>query len=284
MQLLLRLTFRLTARMPLWLLHAAGALLGWLVYWGSPTYRLRFRENAAAAGVTAAQSRGAIAAAGMLAAETPWLWLRPAAIKQSAMQWRNEQVIEQALAQGKGLLLMTPHIGSFEASAQGWAGHLAPRHGPMVVLYKPSRIAWLDTIMREARSVPGLQPATTTMAGVRVLFKTLRQGGVVGLLPDQVPPQGMGVWAPFFGKPAYTMTLAFRLARQTGAPIVMAWADRLPFGRGYSISLELLRLPLDGTDEQAALALNAQLERMIVSRPDLYLWGYARYKQPRQEL
>ena len=276
--------FRLTARLPLAFAHAMGALLGWLVYLGSPTYRRRFRENAVAAGVTAVQSRRAIAEAGKLAAETPWLWLRPGATKQALMQWRNEQVIAQALAQGKGLLLMTPHLGSFEASAQGWAGHLAPRHGPMVVLYKPSRIAWLDAIMRAARSVPGLEPAPTTTAGVRILLRTLRQGGVVGMLPDQVPPHGLGVWAPFFGQPAYTMTLAFRLARQTGAPMVLAWADRLPFGRGYVISLELMDLPLGGTDEQAAASLNAQLEQLILRRPDLYLWGYARYKQPRQEL
>lgn len=276
--------FRLSARLPLALLHALGGWLGWLVYLASPTYRRRFRENAALAGLGRSQARAAIAATGQLVTEMPWVWLRPQAVKQPMMQWVRGELIEQALAAGKGAVLMTPHLGPFEASAQAFAGHFAPRHGRLAVLYKPSKTAWFDALLREVRAAPGLEPAPTTLAGVRHLLKALKQGRAIGLLPDQVPAQGLGVWATFFGRPAYTMTLAIRLARQTGAPMLMVWGDRLAGGRGYVFHVERLDVPLDGTDEAAATALNAQMEQVILKRPDLYLWGYARYKQPRQEL
>jgi KDO2-lipid IV(A) lauroyltransferase len=63
----------------------------------------------------------------------------------------------------------------------------------------------------------------------------------VGLLPDQVPPDGMGVWAPFYGRPAYTMTLAARLVQQTGAALLLIWAERLPAGRGWVLRVSPAR-------------------------------------------
>ncbi len=276
--------FRLSARLPLFLLHALGALLGWLVYAASPTYRRRFRENTSLAGLTPVQVRKAIAGNGRMVTETPWLWLRPQTLKQPLLRWNGAEQVEAALGQGHGAILMTPHLGSFEAAAQAVAGRLAPGHGAMTVLYKPSKTPWFDAILQEVRSAPGLEPAITTTAGVRLLLKALKQGRMIGLLPDQVPPQGMGVWAPFFGKPAYTMTLAARLARQTGAPLFFVWGDRLPAGAGYVINVEPLALPLEEPPEAVAAALNARMEQLIRQRPDLYLWGYARYKQPRKEV
>ena len=275
--------FRLSARLPLFFLHALGALLGWLVYAGSPTYRRRFRQNSGLARLTASQARGAVAGAGRLVTEMPWLWLRPQAQKQPLLSWRHGERVEAALAAGKGVILVTPHLGSFEAAAQGVASRFSPDFGPMAVLYKPSKIRWFDAILREARSAPGLEPAPTSTAGVRLLLKALKQGRPIGLLPDQVPAQGLGVWAPFFGRPAYTMTLAFKLSRQTGAPMLMVWGDRLPGGKGYVLNVEPLEVPLDATNEEAAAAMNTCMEQLILRRPDLYLWGYARYKQPRQE-
>jgi KDO2-lipid IV(A) lauroyltransferase len=275
--------FRLSARLPLPVLYMLGGLLGWLVYLASPTYRRRFQENTRLAGLTAEQTRAAIAGNGRMVTEIPWLWLRPRAVKQPRLQWEGVERVEAALAQGHGAILMTPHLGSFEAAAQAVAARLAPAHGDMTVLYKPSRTPWFDAILSEVRSAPGLQPAPTTLAGVRVLLKALKEGRMIGLLPDQVPPEGMGVWAPFFGRPAYTMTLAARLSRQTGAPMLMVWGDRLGAGRGYVIHVEPLELPPGAGNDEAAAALNRQMEDLIRRRPDMYLWGYARYKQPRRE-
>jgi len=275
--------FRLAARLPLPVLHAVGALLGWLVYTGSPTYRRRFKANIRQAGVSPQQARRAIAEAGKLATELPWIWLRPPAEKLPKITWQGAELLEEALAGGKGVIFMTPHVGSFEAVPQAFAARFSPRYGAMPILYRPSKFKWLDDFLRAARSAPGMEPAPTTTAGVRMILKALKQGRVTGMLPDQVPGEGLGVWAPFFGQPAYTMTLALRLARQTGAPMLTALCDRLPGGRGYVVHVEPLSLPLDQGDEVAAAALNAAMEKVILQRPGMYLWSYNRYKKPRAQ-
>jgi len=278
------LLFRWSAYLPLAVLHMVGALLGWLAYLASPTYRRRFHENVAQAGIAPRQARRAIAEAGKLATELPWLWLRPRAQKLPKIQWQGVEHLEAALALGKGVVFMTPHVGSFEVVPQAHAARFSEKYGAMTILYKPSKFAWLDGLLKAARSAPGLEAAPTTTAGVRVILKSLKQGRVVGMLPDQVPGEGQGVWAPFFGRPAYTMTLALRLARQTGAPMLVALGDRLPWARGYVIHVQPLQIPLDQGDAVAATAGNAAMETLIRQRPGMYLWSYARYKQPRKDV
>lgn len=117
--------------------------------------------------------------------------------------------------------------------------------------------------------------ATTDLAGVRKLLRALRDGEAVGMLPDQVPRFGDGVWVPFFGHPAFTMTLSGRLRRVTGAAAFMSFAERLPRGRGYRLHIE----PLDDAVQDEA-ELNRRVECMIRMRPEQYLWGYDRYKVP----
>ncbi len=275
--------FRFLAVLPLGLLHAVGAALGWLAWLGSPTYRARFAANAAQAGIAPRASRAAIAAAGRLVAELPRLWMgRPVKI-----EWDGAELIEAALARGRGVVFLTPHMGCFEITAQGYAARFAPAHGPITVLYRPARKAWLRPLLEGSRERPGLAAAPTTLAGVKQMLKALRQGQAVGLLPDQVPPEGLGVWAPFFGRAAYTMTLSFRLAQQSGATLLLAWGERLANGRGYVIHLRPMspmNAPLDapmGTNSiEAATRINAAMEQLIRERPGQYLWGYARYKTP----
>jgi len=137
--------------------------------------------------------------------------------------------------------------------------------------------------MEASRARPGLETAPTTLAGVRQMIKALRAGRSVGLLPDQVPPEGMGQWVPFFGKPAYTMTLAARLTLQTGAKLVLIWGERLPWGLGYRVHASALQENLASDVDGLVLQINRAMERLILTRPEQYLWGYARYKQPRQE-
>jgi KDO2-lipid IV(A) lauroyltransferase len=152
----------------------------------------------------------------------------------------------------------------------------------MTVLFRPARKAWLRALVASARERPGLATATTTLAGVKQLIKALKAGQCVGLLPDQVPPDGLGVWAPFFGKPAYTMTLSARLALQTGATVLLAWGERLPWGRGFVIHVQALPDFLSTDMEQAAAQINRAMEALILQKPQQYLWGYARYKAPKR--
>jgi Kdo2-lipid IVA lauroyltransferase/acyltransferase len=277
--------FRWLSRWPLWLLHALGAGTGWLSYLLSPGYRRRFRANVAQAGVPWHEARRAIAEGGRLLFELPYLWMRPHARPlHPPVRWTNSELVDAAHARGKGILFLTPHMGCFEVTAQSYAERYAEQHGPITVLYRPARKPWLRPLVDTARARPGLATAPATLAGVRQMIRALRRGETVGLLPDQVPPDGLGVWAPFFGKPAYTMTLAARLAQQTGATPLLIWGERLPAGRGYVVHLAALDEPLPDAgapQAESAAAINRAMERLIRGCPQQYLWGYDRYKKPR---
>jgi KDO2-lipid IV(A) lauroyltransferase len=230
------------------------------------------------AGYGQRQWRAAVGHAGRMALELPRLWLgRPVPI-----EWLGASHVEQAMAKGRGIVFLTPHLGCFEITAQAYARRFGHRQ-PLTVLYRPPRQRWLRALTAKARLRPGLQTAPTTMAGVKQMLKALRQGQSVGLLPDQVPPQGLGVWAPFFGRPAYTMTLSARLAQQTGAAVLLAWGERLPRGRGFRVHTSSLPGELPTDPAQAAARINQLMEQLIANCPQQYLWGYARYKQPRRE-
>jgi KDO2-lipid IV(A) lauroyltransferase len=266
--------FRALALVPLPLLHMLGSALGWLSFLASPTYRRRFMENVRQGGYTMAGVAAAVPHGGKLVAELPRLWFGAAPI---AVEWEREELVFAALAEGRGIVFLTPHLGCFEVTAQAYAS----RFGPITVLYRPARKRWLRQLVDTARARASLATAPTTLAGVRQMLKALRAGQAIGLLPDQVPPAGLGVWAPFFGRPAYTMTLSTRLAQQAGAAILLAWGERLPWGRGYRVHLRPWPAGDIAQDAVAAATqVNAAMEGLIRECPQQYLWGYARYKQP----
>jgi KDO2-lipid IV(A) lauroyltransferase len=279
---------RWLSRRPLRHLHAIGAVLGWLVYALSPSYRRRLQANSARAGLAPALRRQSVAEAGKMVLEGLRLWLRPPEQPiADPVHWQGEALIEQALAQGRGLIFLTPHIGSFEITAQAYAQRFGAVQ-PITVMYRPARYRLLRELEESARARPALATAPSSIAGIRQMMRALKRGEAVGLLPDQVPPQGMGVWADFFGAPAYTMTLAARLAQQTGAPIVLALCERLPQGRGFQLRLSALPepLPQQAADAHAlqvaqAEVINRAMQGLILQCPQQYLWGYNRYKVPR---
>ena len=154
----------------------------------------------------------------------------------------------------------------------------------MTVLFRPPRQAWLRSLVGGGRQRPGLLTAPTTLSGVKQMIKALKAGEAVGLLPDQVPPQGMGLMAPFFGRQAYTMTLSVRLVQQTGATVLLAWGERLAWGRGYRVHVQPMRETLSPDLPTAVAQVNRAMEELIMQCPGQYLWGYARYKQARESL
>ena len=278
------------SRLPLGLIHRIGGLLGWLAYAVSGAYRGRLRANAARAGLAVAQRRAAVGHAGRMVAELPWLWLRSNERPiMPLVRWVNGEAIDRAVAAGKGLLVLTPHLGCFEVVAMSYAERCG-RDSPMTALYRPARQAWLRRWQETSRRRPGLHTAPASLAGVRQMLRALRRGETLGLLPDQVPPEGMGVWLPFFGADAYTMTLAAKLLLQTGAAWLLVWGERLPDGAGWRVQAHvpaaLPDLP-DASDEQrvaaCAAAINREMEQLILRAPQQYLWGYNRYKQPRAQ-
>ncbi len=280
--------FHFLARMPLPLMQRLGAVLGWLVWWLSPSYRRNFNANVQAAGVAWRDARPAVAAIGSMVAELPWVWMRPHTAKLDGLvKWDGSEHFEAAMQAGKGVIIMSPHIGAWEIGAQAIAEKFGPAHGPMIALFRPARQAWLEPLVANARTRPYLDSAPTSLAGVRTLIRALRNGGYTAILPDQVPPLGQGVWAPFFGRDVYTMTLLAKLAQQTGAQVIMTWCERLPAGQGFCMHMRPFDAPemKDATvsPEAAAAAVNRGVELMVLDAPGQYMWGYARGKQPRAE-
>jgi len=273
-------TMRVFARLPLWLFHALGALLGWLVYLADAGYARRLRENLQASGVAsslAAYRRvlfRSIAASGKAILEVWVIWFRShAAVCKLVKRVQGWEYIEAAQAAGKGVILLTPHLGCFEI-----AGCYCGAHFPFTELYRPPKLAWLEPLMRAGRARGHIALATTDYAGVKKLLAALKRGEAIGVLPDQVPSQGEGAWVDFFGRPAYTMTLIARLQQKTGAAILFIYAQRLAWGRGYAIRCLPPLAPLSENPAQAARQINAAVEEIVRLCPEQYLWSYNRYK------
>lgn len=272
--------FRLLSHLPLFILHNLGAAAGWLTWLASPKYRRRMRANIELAGLQDARN-AAIAEAGKGIAELPKIWLRPKeellALVVKVSGWEH---VEAARATGKGVLYLTPHLGCFEMVGQ----YLAARPSadgsihPITVLYRRPRHDWMVPLMEQGRGMH-LKLAPADLGGVRRLIKALKQGEATGMLPDQVPRNGEGIWAPFFGKPAYTMTLAARMA-ETGATVLLTYAERLHFGAGYHVHFIPLTQPLEGDLPARVAQVNREIEAVIRRCPGQYLWGYKRYKRP----
>lgn len=274
--MLLRL-FRLLSVLRLGWLQLLGGGIGLAVYAASPTYRRRLRANLAQAGYSPRRfALTAAVEAGRMVGEMPAVWFAhgmDAPVRHVQVSGREH--VDATRAQGRGVLYLTPHLGCFEVSAQ-----IAALWAPITVMYRPPRKAALRPLAEASRRRHNLSTAPASLAGVRQLLRVLRAGEAVGLLPDQAPASGEGVWADFFGRPAYTMTLPARLVQLSGARIILASALRLPRGRGYALTLEPFDDPLDPDPQRAAAQINHALEAMIRRCPQQYLWGYNRYKRP----
>ncbi len=271
------------ARLPLSVLHRIGSLLGWVIYLSSGRYAARLRENLQHAGLqcSAAELRklqhANIGEAGKGVLELPWVWRRPLVqVMAGVKQCHGWEHFAAAQAQGKGVIALTPHLGCFEVISLFIASRL-----PITIMYRPPRWKFLDTLMHEGRERAQTKLVATDMGGVRQLLKALKRKEIIGVLPDQVPGNGEGEWAPFFGRPAYTMTLIGRLIESSGATVVMCHCERLPRGEGYALHFSPLSF-----DMAASLPrqINAALETVIRQHPEQYLWSYNRYKVPRGTL
>lgn len=268
--------FRLLSRLPLSVIHWLGAVLGRLTYLLSPTYRRNLRSNMAQAGIDPALNLPAAAEAGKQMLELSRIWMR-------TLEEANAQVVdvvgrehlETALQSGRGVVFLTPHLGCFEITAQYLSSF-----DDITVLYRAPKSAVAQALILMGRKRARLHLAPADLSGVRSLIKALKKGQMVGMLPDQAPKTGEGVWLDFFGRPAYTMTLAARLT-ETGAAALMTWGERLPHGRGYRIHFQLPTQPLTGDTVERAQQINHEIELLIRECPTQYLWGYNRYKQPR---
>ncbi|RKZ53624.1 MAG: hypothetical protein DRR08_27200 [Candidatus Parabeggiatoa sp. nov. 2] len=204
-----------------------------------------------------------------------WLWPTNRALGL-VREVSGEDCLQQAIQQSKGVVLLTPHLGAWEL-----AGLYAASRCTLTALYRPPKLTGLHDLIHAARERAGGRVVQTDKAGVRALYQALLQGQVAGILPDQVPSEtGSGIFAPFFGIPAYTMVLVSRLARKTGAPVIFTYAERLPHGQGFH--LHFLPAPAEiAADnlEIAVAALNQGIEQCVQACPAQYQWSYKRFKR-----
>jgi KDO2-lipid IV(A) lauroyltransferase len=268
--------FRILSRLPLWLVHLLGGWLGRLTYLLSPTYRRNLQSNMAQAGIDPAMHGAAAAESGKQMAELARIWLRPLdEANAQVVEVIGWELVEAAQRAGKGIVFLTPHLGCFEITAQYLSAF-----GDITVLYRAPKSAAAQQLILTGRKRQQLHLAPADLSGVRSLIKALKKGQMVGMLPDQAPKTGEGVWLKFFGRYAYTMTLAARLT-ETNAVSLLTWGERLPAGRGYRIHFLAPSQPLSGTTSERAQQINGEIEALIRQCPSQYLWGYNRYKQPR---
>lgn len=282
MTLVLRGVARLLSWFPLPVVHALGIVVGWGMYLTSKRYARRLKGNLESSGICGSPTElrrtlgRAIREAGKSVTELAPLWERP---QSELARWVTTctgwEHVEAAHRAGRGIIFLTPHLGCFEITSL----YYSARH-PLTVLYRPPKQAGLARWMEHGRRRERVTLAPTDITGVRRIFAALKRGEAVGILPDQVPSSGEGVWAPFFGRPAYTMTLVGRLARTTGAAVLLGYAQRLPRGQGYILKImpPLDAFPADKVD--SARFLNSRIESLVRQCPEQYLWSYNRYKVP----
>jgi KDO2-lipid IV(A) lauroyltransferase len=282
MRIILIKTFLyLGALLPLPLLHALGVVIGW----GFNLLPNRLRETtriniALCFPELTPQSqrqrvRQCLVEAGKTLMESGALWLRPAGMTlRMIRKVDGVEYVEQAIAAGQGAILATPHLGAWEA-----AGLYCAARFNITCLYRPLRMQELETLVNRVRSRAGGNYVPANARGIRTLYKTLEEGGTVAMLPDQEPQAGTGVFAPFFGIPAFTMVFLSRLSAKNSTPIIFVWCERLSWGRGYHLHF---RKPPESCYSKdtvtSATGINQAVENCIRECPSQYQWSYRRFR------
>jgi len=201
-----------------------------------------------------------------------WTWSRDRVFRL-VRELDGEPHLQAALAKG-GIVLVGPHLGAWELVGL----YCSSRFGQTSVYVPPFDPA-LDRFFVRGRTRFGGHLAPATLGGTRALLRALSQGESVGIMPDQDPGRGAGVFVPFFGVLARTTTLVARLAERTGASVVLAYAERLPAGAGFRLHFRPASPEIHDPDVLVATAaMNRDIERLVRECPDQYLWSYKRFR------
>ncbi|NVK40797.1 MAG: lysophospholipid acyltransferase family protein [Oceanospirillaceae bacterium] len=204
-----------------------------------------------------------------------WFW-SPERSLAKIRDVHDECVVRDALAEGRGVILMAPHLGNWELLNL----YVSNRYRPFTAMYKPPQLKLIDDLILRRRARLGSTMAPANASGVRTVMKALKRGEMVGILPDQQPERSGGVFAPFFGIDALTMKLVPQLARQTGARVICGYAKRLPKGEGYEVFFRDAEDGIGDRDlEKGAAAMNRSVEACVRALPEQYQWEYRRFSE-----
>jgi Kdo2-lipid IVA lauroyltransferase/acyltransferase len=265
------------ACLPLRWVHRLGAGIGTLSYWLDGKSNRIALSNIEQSGLTENHDQArqlmkrSRIEAGKALLETFFIWGQSGdKLLPLIHEVHGWEAVTQAQREGKGLIFLTPHMGCFEITSVYYGAH-----HPITVLYRPPKLQALSDLVVSGRQKGKVSMAPANASGVRKLLQALKAGQAVGILPDQIPRSGEGVWADFFNKPAYTMGLASKLASKSDAVVVMAFGERLAEGKGFNIHLTRV------DDIHTPALLNQAIERQIAQCPAQYLWQYNRFKQRR---
>lgn len=225
--------------------------------------------------------RASLIATGMNVAEAGAMWRWPGQrlgeLEEAA---EGEELLGQGLEHGRGMLLLAPHVGNWE-----FLSHFLGSRHDLLSLYRPPRIAELDEFIRRSRERRGVEMVPASISGLRRLTRALTAGRLVVILPDQEPLKTHGVFAPFFGMPALTMTLVNSLLRRFRPAVVYGFAQRSPAGGFQARFLEAPEGLDDPEPTRAAERLNFGVERCVRCCPEQYMWSYRRFRtRPPEEL
>lgn len=268
---------RFFSSLPLLFLQFIGAGVGSLIYAASPKYRSRLNANLQ----SAAHFSGFVSSpwkvareSGMMFADTLWIWRHPKSALKKASIEDIDQIVHLS-KNGQGLVILASHLGGFEIVPRIFAQHMKA-----TVMYRPARKLWLNTLMLKSRLHPQMEFVEANLGGVRKIKRALQNGEVVGILADQVPSVGDGIWAKFFNQYAYTTSFPAKLTRKNNVATLFVSAERLRFGRGWRIKTELMSEKYPVCPIEACTVMNSFFEKMILAKPSQYLWSYNRYKRP----
>lgn len=266
--------------LPLRVLHGLGSILGDLAWFIGGRERRVTAINLALVAqhdgdlVGPLDTRRVLRETGKSLVEVAKVWAgRPDSALRMVREVRGAELLEQALATGKGVIIAAPHLGCWELLSY-WIAERTP----LAIVYRPPRNPAVEPLLLKARGASRVEQVRAEGAGVRRLYRRLATGGVVGILPDQQPRQGEGEFAPFFGIEALTMVLVPRLAERTAATVLFAFAERLPRGAGFRIHLQAAPEGIADADlRRACAALNCGVEACVRIAPMQYQWHYKRY-------
>lgn len=278
---LLSVVTRALARTSLRTNQCIGQVIGWLAWISHSKLRqvaeinLELCYPELSAIERKALARRSLLHTGMALTEAPWIGLRPKEqVRELIHAGEGAALFTRALQDSEGMIVATPHWGSWEVTCLVMSEQV-----PLTYLYRSPRNPVMEAHLLKWRANLGGTPATLDPAGIRQVLKQIKQGKVVGILPDQEPDPGGGTFAPFFSTPAYTMTLLAKLASRTGAPVLFCIAERLPAGRGWKINYLPAETGINSDDRViAATALNITVQRCIAYCADQYMWSYKRFR------
>lgn len=274
--------FQMLSLLPIRLLRCLGGLIGSILWLVGSRSRHVTEENLAicfpdmADAERTALAKNSLKHLAMTGLELAPVWRRsvPPLIRTIA-DIQGLQILQQALADDRGLIVLAPHIGSWELM-----GLYLAEQASISSMYQPPDNGAMDHLMLNARSRNGAKMVATDTSGVKALLQALKRGEMIGVLPDQVPPIEGGGFAPFFGVPALTTTLIRKLAKRTGAKVIMACALRINHTGKFRLVFIEVPEAVCADDELLALTvLNQSVEQCVSLAPEQYQWEYKRFKK-----